>query len=144
MPWTCPSCGGETDLGYNICWTCQAPRPKSVPENPLDGLVITTTSTITTHSIDEYFGPVFGETIFGANVIRDFVATISDIVGGRSGQYESVLVRGRNTAMAEMAKRAKELGANAVIGMRFDYSTIGNSMLMICCNGTAVKATPTS
>ncbi|MCD0460259.1 YbjQ family protein [Roseiconus lacunae] len=110
----------------------------------MDGLVITTTSTITTHSIDEYFGPVFGETIFGANVIRDFVATISDIVGGRSGQYESVLVRGRNTAMAEMAKRAKELGANAVIGMRFDYSTIGNSMLMICCNGTAVKATPTS
>jgi uncharacterized protein YbjQ (UPF0145 family) len=40
--------------------------------------------------------------------------------------------------MAEMASRAKELGANAVVGMRFDYSTVGNSMLMICCLGTAV------
>ncbi|WDQ15186.1 YbjQ family protein [Rhodopirellula sp. P2] len=62
------------------------------------------------------------------------------MVGGRSDSYETLLVRGRNRAMYEMAERARELGANAVVGMHFDYSTVGNSMRMICCNGTAVNA----
>lgn len=146
MPWTCPSCGNETDLGYNVCWTCRAPRPGSEPvaspTSTSTNLLITTTPSFATHAIDNYFGPVFGETIYGANVLRDFFASITDVVGGRSGQYESLLIQGRNTAMAEMAERAEKLGANAVVGMRFDYSTVGNSMLMICCNGTAVNVVP--
>ncbi|WP_222435927.1 YbjQ family protein [Rubripirellula tenax] len=105
-------------------------------------MLITTTPSFSTHSIDHYFGPVFGETIYGANVLRDFFAAVTDVVGGRSSQYETLLVRGRNTAMSEMAARATKMGANAVIGMRFDYSTVGNSMLMICCIGTAVTASP--
>ena len=143
MPWKCPSCGGETDLGYNICWTCQAPRPGSEPEREAAiDLLVTTTPTLSTHSIDEYFGPVFGEIIYGANVLRDFFAAVSDVVGGRADEYETLLVRGRNAAMSEMTQRAKSLGANAVVAMRFDYSTVGDSMLMICCVGTAVSVTP--
>nr|WP_145177833.1 YbjQ family protein [Rubripirellula lacrimiformis] len=107
-------------------------------------MMITTTPTFQTHDISEYLGPVFGETIYGANVLRDFFAAITDVVGGRSGQYEALLVQGRNTAMTEMAERANALGANAVVGMRYDYSTVGNSMLMICCCGTAVTAAPKS
>lgn len=146
MPWTCPSCGGETDLGYNICWTCQAPRDgvESDAGTPGIDLLITTTPSFATHDIDNYYGPVFGETIYGANVLRDFFATITDVVGGRSGEYETLLIRGRNTAMSEMAERAVKLGANAVVGMHFDYSTVGNSMLMICCVGTAVNVIPQS
>ena len=146
MPWTCPSCGNETDLGYNICWTCHAPRPGSevASETSHTNLLITTTPSFATHSIDEYFGPVFGETIYGANVLRDFFAAITDVVGGRSGEYETLLIRGRKTAMSEMAERATKLGANAVVGVHFDYSTVGNSMLMICCSGTAVNAVPRS
>jgi uncharacterized protein YbjQ (UPF0145 family) len=105
-------------------------------------MLITTTPSFATHAIDKYFGPVFGETIYGANVLRDFFAAITDVVGGRSEEYETLLIRGRNTAMSEMASRASKLGANAVVGMHFDYSTVGDSMLMICCVGTAVIATP--
>ncbi|TWT79735.1 hypothetical protein CA13_11420 [Planctomycetes bacterium CA13] len=144
MPWKCPSCGSETDLGYNICWTCQAPRPGTDSDTGISRLemLVTTTPTLTTHTIDAYLGPVFGETIYGANVLRDIFAAVTDVVGGRSGAYEALLIRGRNTAMAEMTQRADQLGANAVVGMHFDYSTVGNSMLMICCIGTAVTVTP--
>lgn len=144
MPWTCPSCGSETELGYNVCITCQTPRPGTSghESSPSIDIPITTTPSFATHTIDAYLGPVFGETIYGANVLRDFVAGITDIIGGRSSEYETLLVRGRNTAMAEMADRATAIGGNAVVGMRFDYSTVGSSMLMICCLGTAVTVSP--
>ena len=140
MPWTCPSCNAETQLGYNVCISCQTPRPGTASDAATRSIdiPITTTPSFATHEIDAYLGPVFGETIYGANVLRDFFAGIADLIGGRSSEYESLLARGRSAAMAEMASRAKELGANAVVGMRFDYSTVGNSMLMICCLGTAV------
>ncbi|EKK02010.1 protein belonging to uncharacterized protein family UPF0145 [Rhodopirellula baltica SH28] len=144
MPWKCPACGGTTELGYNVCRKCGAARPGSDPDeiNFQIEMPMTTTSTFETHTIEAYRGPVFGETIYGANVLRDISAVFTDVVGGRAGDYEKVLIRGRNAALAEMSERAKQLGANAVIGIRFDYSTVGRSMLMICSSGTAVIANP--
>ncbi|PHQ34440.1 YbjQ family protein [Rhodopirellula bahusiensis] len=144
MPWNCPSCGGTTELGYNVCRKCGAARPGSDPDQVAVQLVMpmTTTPTFETHTIEAYHGPVFGETIYGANVLRDISAAFTDVVGGRSGAYEKVLIRGRNMAMSEMSERATQLGANAVVGIRFDYSTVGRTMLMICSSGTAVTVTP--
>ncbi|EMB18323.1 protein belonging to Uncharacterized protein family UPF0145, partial [Rhodopirellula europaea 6C] len=109
-------------------------------------LTLTQTQAVATtpfrNTIEAYRGPVFGETIYGANVLRDISAAFTDVVGGRAGDYEKVLIRGRNAALKEMSERAKQLGANAVIGIRFDYSTVGRSMLMICSSGTAVIANP--
>ena len=89
----------------------------------------------------EYYGVVSGETIIGANFVKDFFAGIRDIVGGRSGSYERVLREAKDTAMQEMSDAAARLGANAVVGIDLDYETIGNSssMLMVACSGTAVK-----
>lgn len=88
-----------------------------------------------------YYGIVTGETIIGANFVRDFFAGIRDIIGGRSGSYEKVLREAKDTAIDEMAREAERLGANAVIGVSIDYETVGNngSMLMVTCSGTAVK-----
>ena len=87
-----------------------------------------------------YYGIVTGETIIGANFVRDFFAGIRDIIGGRSGSYEKVLREAKDTAIDEMAREAERLGANAVIGVSIDYETVGNngSMLMVTCSGTAV------
>ena len=84
---------------------------------------------------------VSGETIIGANFVKDFFAGIRDIVGGRSGSYERVLREAKDSAMREMTDAALRLGANAVIGIDLDYETIGSSssMLMVTCSGTAVK-----
>lgn len=88
-----------------------------------------------------YYGIVTGETIIGANFVRDFFAGIRDIIGGRSGSYEKVLREAKDTAIDEMAREAERLGAYAVIGVSIDYETVGNngSMLMVTCSGTAVE-----
>lgn len=103
-------------------------------------MIISTTTTIEGHKIIEYKGIVTGETIIGANFIKDFLAGIRDIVGGRSQSYEKVLREAKDTSIREMMERAQALGANAIVGIDIDYETIGsgNSMLMVSCSGTAV------
>lgn len=88
----------------------------------------------------EYKGVVTGETIIGANFVKDFFASIRDVVGGRSGSYEQVLTEARETSMKEMQERAARLGANAIVGIDIDYETVGQSgsMLMVAVSGTAV------
>lgn len=101
-------------------------------------MILTTTPTIEGHSITAYKGIVVGEAIMGANVVRDVFASITDIVGGRSGAYESKLQDARDTALRELEQRAVEQGANAVVGIDLDYEVVGQSMLMVSASGTAV------
>lgn len=88
--------------------------------------------------IAEYKGIVSGETVIGANIFRDLFASIRDIVGGRSGEYEEVFREAKDTALEEMKQHALKLGANAIIGIDLDYETVGQSMLMVTASGTAV------
>ncbi len=92
------------------------------------------------HTIREYKGVVTGETIIGANMFKDLFAGIRDIVGGRAGAYEKVLMEAKDTSMQEMMQRAQALGANSIVGIDIDYETIGanGSMLMVATSGTAV------
>ncbi len=103
-------------------------------------MIITTTPTIEGRRIASYRGIVSGEAILGANVFRDFFASIRDVVGGRSGSYERVLRDGRDTALREMIEEAQRLGANAVVGVQLDYGALGanEGMMMVTANGTAV------
>jgi uncharacterized protein YbjQ (UPF0145 family) len=102
-------------------------------------MILSTTPTIEGHPIREYKGVVTGETIIGANIVKDFFAGIRDIVGGRSASYEKVLSQGKDTSMKEMMARAQALGANAIVGIDIDYETVGKgSMLMVATSGTAV------
>ena len=102
-------------------------------------MIITTTSNVEGHQIAEYRGIVVGEAIMGANVVRDFFASVTDIVGGRSGAYESKLRDAREPAMTELEEHARALGANAVVGVDIDYEVVADSMLMVSVSGTAVK-----
>ena len=103
-------------------------------------MILSTTPQIEGHPIREYKGVVTGETIIGANFVKDFFAGIRDIVGGRAGSYEKVLMEAKDTSMQEMMQRAQALGANAIVGIDIDYETIGanGSMLMVATSGTAV------
>jgi len=104
-------------------------------------MLITTTNIIEGKKITRYYGIVSGETIIGANVFRDFFASIRDIVGGRAGSYEEVLREAKDTALKELEEQAYQLGANAVIGVDLDYETVGSggSMLRVTAAGTAVR-----
>ena len=101
-------------------------------------MIITTTPTIEGRPITAYHGIVVGEAIMGANIVRDLFAQVTDIVGGRSGAYETKLQDARDTALRELEERALKLGANAVVGVDLDYEVVGQSMLMVSASGTAV------
>ncbi|MCC1491647.1 heavy metal-binding domain-containing protein [Cognatishimia sp. F0-27] len=101
-------------------------------------MIVTTTNTIEGRRITGYKGIVVGEAIMGANVFRDFFAQVTDIVGGRSGAYETKLQDARDTAMSELEERARALGAHAIVGIDLDYEVVGDSMLMVSASGTAV------
>ena len=104
-------------------------------------MILTTTPTIEGRTIIEYKGVVFGEVIVGVNFIKDFAASIRDLIGGRSTTYEQELVEARQTAMEELKARARAMGADAVVGIDIDYEVLGQSggMLMVTASGTAVK-----
>ena len=104
-------------------------------------MILTTTPSVEGRTIAEYKGVVFGEVISGVNFLRDFAASIRNIVGGRSGSYEQELIDARSKAMEEMSLRAQAIGADAVVGIDVDYEVLGenNGMLMVTASGTAVK-----
>ena len=101
---------------------------------------LTTTPSMEGRKITHYCGVVAGEAVLGANVFKDMFASIRDIVGGRSGTYENELRKARQIALDELSEQARELGANAVVGIDLDYEVLGekNGMLMVSASGTAV------
>lgn len=103
-------------------------------------MIVTTTPTVEGREIAAYLGIVTGEAILGANIFKDLFAGIRDIVGGRSGAYEEELRKARTIALDELAALARQLGADAVVGIDLDYETVGQgSMLMVTVSGTAVR-----
>lgn len=106
----------------------------------MKSMISTTTPTVEGKAIVEYKGIVFGEVVAGVNVIKDFVAGLSNVFGGRSTTYEDELIQARQQAIAEMEQRAMQVGANAVVGVDIDYEVLGadNGMLMVTASGTAV------
>ena len=101
-------------------------------------MLVTTTPSIEGQKILKYVGLVNGEAIIGANIFKDFFASVRDVVGGRSGAYEQGLREAKSIAITEMIDQAQRLGANAIVGVDLDYQTIGDSMLMVSANGTGV------
>ena len=101
---------------------------------------MTTTPSFEGKRITKYRGVVAGEAVLGANIFKDLFASVRDIVGGRSGTYENELRKARQIALDELAEQARELGANAVVGIDIDYEVLGekNGMLMVSASGTAV------
>ena len=103
-------------------------------------MILTTTPSIEGKTIKQYHGIVIGEAVMGANIFKDLFASIRDIVGGRSGSYEDELTKARQIAFRELEQEARNMGANAVVGIDLDYEVLGdkNSMLMVSMSGTAV------
>lgn len=101
-------------------------------------MILTTTNSVEGRRIVAYKGIVVGEAIMGANIVRDFFASVTDVIGGRSAAYEGKLKDARDEAMREIEERAAALGANAVVGIDLDYEVVGDSMLMVSVSGTAV------
>jgi len=101
-------------------------------------MIITTTPTVEGHAIEAYLGIVTGEAILGAHIGRDIMASFTDILGGRSREYEEEVRKARDIAIQEMESEAASRGGNAVVGVDLDYEVIRQGMLMVSASGTAV------
>ncbi len=108
-------------------------------------MLFSTTPTLEGHTIARYHGLITFEAIIGANIFRDMMASITDIVGGRSGSYEKALGAARDHALEGIEEKARALGANAVVGMRLDYEVFGSKgMMLVIAYGTAVTTAVTT
>jgi uncharacterized protein YbjQ (UPF0145 family) len=104
-------------------------------------MITSTTPYVAEREIARTVGVVSGEAIIGAHIFRDIFAGITNIIGGRAGGYEKALREARDIALREMCDEARELGADAVVGVDLDYEALGseNGMLMVTASGTAVR-----
>jgi uncharacterized protein YbjQ (UPF0145 family) len=107
------------------------------------GIYLLTANTLEGYELVEYYGFVSGQSIIGANFIKDFFARIRDSAGGRVSGYERALDGALGNALEQMALRAQSYGANAIIAIDVDTGTMGPKMLMASCYGTAVLVRPT-
>ena len=102
-------------------------------------MILTTTPQVEGYPVKNYLGIVCGEVVAGVNFVKDFAAGVTNFFGGRSNSYEDELIEARESAIREMAQRAEQMGANAVIGIDIDYEVLGQgNMLMVTAAGTAV------
>ncbi|MBU7583174.1 MAG: YbjQ family protein [Nostoc sp. TH1S01] len=106
-------------------------------------MILTTTDVIQGAVIDSYLGIVTAEVVYGSNFLRDFFASIRDVIGGRTASYERLFEEGQRKALLELEQRAQRLGANAVIGIEIDTGTINvdqsGVLMLITATGTAVR-----
>ena len=101
-------------------------------------MLVVTTETITGKNL-EMLGIVAGNTVRSKNLVKDFGAGMKSIVGGELGSYQKMLAEARDIALQRMVQQAQEMGADAVVNVRFSSSAIMQGAAEIVASGTAVK-----
>ena len=100
---------------------------------------IATTDTIAGYTIMESLGSVIGNTIRARHLGKDISAGLRSLVGGEITEYTGMMAESREQALQRMLDRAKELNADAVVGIRFQTSMIMQGSAELLVYGTAVK-----
>lgn len=140
--WSCV-CGADNHAEHTECRKCKRPRPRApLTGGCCAGRGISGTPEIPGRRVVKSLGIVTSTAILGMGMFRDIAAGVRDIVGGRSRAYENELNAGVEEVLREAQEKADGLGANALVGVHLDYEAIGNSMLMISAQGTAVIVEP--
>ena len=121
------------------------PTPPPSPGNPTGpgplspgAVSMSTTFDLPGHAIERHLGVVFGLVVRSMGFARSFVGGFSSLRQGEVSQYTEVLEDARRHALDRLVQNAGLMGANGVIGVRFDSTEIGNNMSEIVAYGTAV------
>ena len=107
-------------------------------------MFVTTTLTIEGHRIVEYKGVVRGITVRAPTIIQGIVGGLKNIIGGKIGAYTEMCEQARAQAYELLCSHAAQMGANAIVGMRYDASEVVSkgSATEVLCYGTAVVVVP--
>ncbi len=101
-------------------------------------MFITTTFTIEGYQITEYKGLVRGIIVRSPTIAQGIMGGLKNVIGGNIGAYTEMCEQARQQAYDSMLKQATHLGANAIVGVRYDASEVVNSATEVLCYGTAV------
>lgn len=144
--WICKKCGWKNAGRWSDCAKCNFPKSPSPEQekemedekNRLKNFLLTTTSNF---EIEIFYGIQNANIVLGTGLFSDISATISDLTGSTSSNYQKKLDQATNTVKMQIIKKtiSKFPECNAIIGIHVDYSTVNNNMLMVCMYGTAVK-----
>ena len=102
-------------------------------------MYVSNTEEIPGMAIVQFFGVVTGSTVRAKHVGRDIMASFKNLVGGELKGYTELLSESRDEAVARMLRKAEEMGANAVVNIRFSTSSIAQGAAELFAYGTAVK-----
>ena len=101
-------------------------------------MLLSTTETIHGKTIVKHLGLVRGNTIRARHIGRDIVAGLKNVVGGEISDYTKLMAESREQSIDRMVQEAKDLGANAIVGVKFSTSEVMNCAAEILVYGTAV------
>ena len=105
----------------------------------MSDIMVTTMNDLPGHAVTEVYGEVFGLTVRSRHIGSDIGAQLKGLVGGEVKGYTKMLSESRNQAVDRLRDAAREVGANAVIAMRFDCNELGGNMTEVAAYGTAVS-----
>lgn len=106
-------------------------------------MIVTTTDEVAGFRVTKVYGLVRGNTIRARHVGRDILAVLRNLAGGEIIEYTKMLGEAREQAIDRMLEEAEALGANAVVGVRFQTSMVMTGAAEMLCYGTAVSMDPT-
>jgi uncharacterized protein YbjQ (UPF0145 family) len=104
------------------------------------GIIVTTAFDIPGKTIQEYKGLVRGIIVRSPTIMQGIFGGLKSIVGGRIGAYTEMCEQAREQAYDSLCEHAQQMGANAVIGVRYDASEVVIGATEVLCYGTAVIA----
>ena len=102
-------------------------------------MIVTTTNEVSGYRIAEYKGVVRGLVVRATSVVAGVTGGLKSMFGGNISEYEKVCEKARDEAFQRMVQHARELGADAVIGMRYDATEFIQGSTEVLAYGTAVR-----
>lgn len=108
-------------------------------------MIVSTAPHIEGYRVTETLDVISAECVFGVNALKELIAGLTDMIGGRSETVQNVLRDARVQCLRELRREAAQAGANAIISVNLAYNEItgaGKSMLFVVATGTAVKIQP--
>lgn len=122
------------------------PTPEELNDPRVLALIVSTTNEIPNRKIDGIIDIVGSEAAVGLNIFKDIAANVRDFFGGRSRTVQLALKDARTACLIELRLAAAKLGADAIIGIKFDFSELstgsGGGILFVAATGTAVRLVP--
>src|SRR5215470_17632458 len=120
----------------------EAASPYRIGAEPIEVLIVTTGNEVAGHHIVKYLAIVRGIVVRATSFGQGFIGSLKALGGGNIGEFTEVCEAARHDAYQQMILHAQEVGADAVIGMRYDATEFSAGITEVLAYGTAVRIEP--